>query len=104
MNTARLRRLHRIVGLIVSPFVLLQTLSGLFLGFGIFRRDAPAAGPVFIPQGMGVEQFLIELHFGRSWYSDLYHLMLGAGILWMVVSGWMLYLRLRRARNRRPSP
>jgi hypothetical protein len=35
--------------------------------------------------------------------NDAYHLLLGAGIIWMAVSGWILYLRIRRIMRKQPA-
>ena len=89
-----LNKLHRYVGITMAPFLLVQTLSGLFLDFGLFRRGAQ------VPEPRGPwDLLLVELHFSPGLVSDAYHLLLGAAILWMAVSGWLLYLRIRRARR-----
>ena len=105
MKGPYLNKLHRYVGLAVAPFLVLQTLSGLFLDFGLFRR----AGETGVVTARGGWDFLlVKLHFGPGFVNDAYHLLLGLGTAWMAVSGWLLYLRLRRARKnaaaQRPQP
>ena len=34
-----LNRVHRYVGIVIAPFLVVQTLSGLLLNFGMFRRS-----------------------------------------------------------------
>jgi uncharacterized iron-regulated membrane protein len=97
MKGPYLNKLHRYVGIVVAPFLVIQTLSGLLLDFGLFRRGAPG-GPA--PVRGAWDPLLTRVHFGPGPINDAYHLLLGAGIVWMAVSGWLLYLRLRRARRR----
>jgi len=98
MRIPPLNSLHRHVGIVIAPFLIIQTLSGLFLDFGLFRRNAGTGGAGGAPTPL--DALLVKLHFGPGLLNDAYHLLLGAGIVWMAVSGWLLYLRLRRARKR----
>jgi hypothetical protein len=65
MKNIRINTLHRYVGIVIAPFIVLQTISGLLLGFGLFRRGMTG-------------------HGGEAFQA----------------SGSILYLRLRRARNK----
>jgi uncharacterized iron-regulated membrane protein len=97
MNKLVVNKLHRYVGIACAPFLVLQTLSGLFLDFGLFRRSGESMGGM---ESRGAwDAFLVKVHFGPGWLGDAYHLLLGAGIVWMAVSGWVLYLRVRRAQR-----
>lgn len=98
MKGARLNRLHRSVGLVIAPFLVLQTLSGLVLDFGLFRRGA--GGTPALGQEQRLDLILEKIHFGPGWLGDSYHLLLGAATVWMALSGWLLFLRLRRNRRR----
>ncbi len=98
MKDIRLNTLHRYVGIAIAPFMVIQTLSGLLLDFGLFRRGAGEEGtPV---SRASWDLLLVKVHFGPGWLGDAYHLLLGAGIVWMALSGWILYLRVRRSRRR----
>lgn len=98
MKGARLNRLHRGVGLVIAPFLVLQTLSGLVLDFGLFRRGA--GGTPALGQEEQLDLILEKIHFGPGWLGDSYHLLLGTATVWMALSGWLLFLRLRRNRQR----
>lgn len=101
MKEIRINTLHRYVGIVIAPFLVLQTISGLLLDFGLFRRGLAGPGSEVYGESKGIlDQILVEIHFGPGMLSDAYHLLLGVGILWMAVSGWILYLRIRRARNK----
>jgi uncharacterized iron-regulated membrane protein len=88
MKEILLRKLHRFIGVAVAPFLVIQALSGLLLSFGLFRRGAAGPGP----PGKW-DEFLEIIHFKPGWVADTYHLLLGAGIAWMALSGWLIYLR-----------
>ncbi|HTG81292.1 MAG TPA: hypothetical protein VL949_05085 [Geobacteraceae bacterium] len=90
MKEILLRKLHRSIGIVVAPFFVIQALSGLLLGFGLFRRGE--AGP---PTPGRWDLFLERIHFMPGWLSDSYHLLLGIGIFWIALSGWIIHLRSR---------
>jgi hypothetical protein len=50
---------------------------------------------VLIPPGSW-DDLLVKVHFEAGWAGDAYHLLLGAGIVWMALSGWIIYLQGRR--------
>jgi len=95
----RLNQLHRYVGITIAPFLVIQTLSGLLLDFGPFRRRGIFVGGEESPVWIWFSgQLMSRIHFGPGLLNDIYHILLGAGIVWMGVSGWLLFLRGRRAR------
>ena len=97
MKGPYLNKLHRYAGIVAAPFLVIQALSGLFLDFGLFRRGTPGGAA---PIRGAWDPLLTRVHFGPGFLNDAYHLLLGAAIVWMAVSGWLLYLRLRRARRK----
>jgi uncharacterized iron-regulated membrane protein len=104
MKKIRLNTLHRYVGIVIAPFMVIQTLSGVLLAFGLFRGGSTGEkiGRYLVSRGIW-DQALVNAHFGPGMLDDTYHLILGAGIIWMAVSGWVLYLRGRRARRKQPT-
>ena len=100
MSRFIVNKLHRSVGIVIAPFLVIQALSGLLLDFGMFRRAGAIleGGQSPVPGGYW-NQLLVKVHFAPGLISDIYHLLLGAGICWMAVSGWILFLRLRSARK-----
>ncbi len=97
-----LNRLHRYVGIIIAPCLVVQAFSGFFLEFGPFRRTVSGAGATTAPGWW--DRVWITVHFGPGFINDAYHILLGCGILWMAVSGWLLYLRIRRFRSQSRAP
>jgi uncharacterized iron-regulated membrane protein len=101
MKNFRLNTLHRYIGIAIAPFMVIQTLSGVLLAFGLFRGDSTGEkiGRYLVSHGLW-DQTLVNAHFGPGMLDDTYHLILGAGIIWMAISGWVLYMRGRRARRK----
>jgi uncharacterized iron-regulated membrane protein len=101
MKGIYLNKLHRYVGITLAPFLVIQALSGLFLDFGLFRRGAGGAGErgAFHAEGI-FDTLLVKTHFGPGLGSDIYHLLMGIAVVWMALSGWLLFLRIRRVQMR----
>ena len=100
MKGIYLNKLHRYVGIVIAPFLVIQTITGLLLSFSLIRR----AGSTMPDQGLNMvsgywNEIFAKTHFGPGVIGDAYHLLLGAGIIWMSASGWILYLRGRRLRK-----
>jgi uncharacterized iron-regulated membrane protein len=101
MKPIILNKLHRYVGITLAPFLMLQTLSGLFLDFGLFRGSAPSSAETVTARTRGLfDSLLVKVHFGAGLISDCYHVLVGLAITWMAVTGWMLFLRIRRVQRR----
>jgi len=101
MKGIYLNKLHRNVGICIAPFIVIQTVSGLLLDFGLFRRGSFGPGVEEASHARNVaETLLVKIHFGPGLLNDCYHLLLGLGVLWMAVTGWMLYLRIRKMRKK----
>ena len=103
MKAQLLHKLHRYVGIVIAPYLVIQTVSGLLLGFGFFRRPGAAMNErgVFILPGSW-DDILVKVHFEAGWAGDACHLLLGAGIVWMALSGWVIYLQGRRREKSSP--
>lgn len=94
MKDILLHKLHRYVGIAVAPFLVIQTVSGLLLGFGLFRRpEAFMNERTLLVLPGNWDEFLIKVHFESGRAGDAYHLLLAAGIFWLAVSGWIIHLR-----------
>ncbi|HEY6837820.1 MAG TPA: hypothetical protein VI389_03675 [Geobacteraceae bacterium] len=98
MKGPLLNKLHRYAGIMAAPFMIIQTASGLLLSFGPFRRTLLSPSDSLAPPGP-LDRFLTATHFGPGLINDAYHVLLGASFVWMALSGWLLYLRGRRARR-----
>lgn len=101
MKAIYLNKLHRYVGISIAPFIVIQTFSGLLLDFGLIRRGSFGQGGADASHTRNVvDTLLVKIHFGPGIVSDCYHILLGLGVLWMAVTGWMLYLRIRKLQKK----
>jgi hypothetical protein len=97
-----LRTWHRKMGILFVLFIAIQAISGLALSFeglqGLFKTS-PAISEQTAPAGAG-EAFWVELcdfvHHGAGPIGAVYRIVLGVGIIWMAVTGTMIYIRIRR--------
>jgi uncharacterized iron-regulated membrane protein len=101
MKAIYLNKMHRYVGICIAPFIVIQTFSGLLLDFGFFRRSRSGLDVEVASHARNVaDSLLVRIHFGPGLLNDCYHLLLGLGVLWMAVTGWMLYLRIIKMRKK----
>ncbi|MDP1989769.1 MAG: hypothetical protein Q8K00_02005 [Syntrophales bacterium] len=104
MNEPLLRKYHRYVGITLAPLILLQTLSGLFLSIewliglhseiGRLMSDAP-------PIVQFWDWVAIGVHYGGGMLGAIYHGLLGVGLVWLLVSGLWIYLKIRARLKKR---
>ena len=104
MKEPDLRKLHRIAGVAVAPLLILQVLSGVFISvdwlMGIHRRAGEAIEETFSPLLRLWDMILVEIHYGPGLAGALYHIVLGVASIWVVASGFVIFLRVR-ARQRK---
>ena len=88
MNERKLRSMHRKSGLVLAVFIAAQSFTGVVMSLENLL-DTFWGGIVH------------DLHYRMGMAGSLYRLALGAGIVWMAVSGVMIWARIRaRARGR----
>ena len=99
MKEPDLRKLHRIAGVVVAPLLILQVLSGIFISvdwlMGIHRRAGEAIKENFSPLLRLWDMILVDIHYGPGMGGALYHIVLGIAAIWVVASGFMIFLRIR---------
>lgn len=102
MKEVNLRKWHRRIGIILALFIILQAGSGLVITLGDLissEGHAPTEPAVAATVADEEEPFWDEalqfIHFGAGTAGDLYRIVLGAGILWMAVSGGLIFFRIR---------
>ncbi|MHB9029008.1 MAG: hypothetical protein ACYC9O_09580 [Candidatus Latescibacterota bacterium] len=88
MKEAALRKAHRIVGITISLFVILQVVTGLILSFELLEGPETGSGDV-----------LEFLHFGGMYIGTVYRVALALGLLFLVASGWWIYLKITARTN-----
>jgi hypothetical protein len=103
MRESTLRRVHGRVGVLLALFIVVQSVSGIALGWRLAGRSGVLewfAGPgSFLQKSEGT---LRLIHSGSHGPGLLYNLLLGLGLVWMAVSGTIIYLRSRRRRSGPP--
>ncbi|MDW7711259.1 MAG: hypothetical protein SCH98_12380 [Deferrisomatales bacterium] len=102
MSEIRLRSIHRWLGVVLLPFLFLQTLSGVLLSVGLYRRMRRALveavpGPVEEPVATVYDTLLAAMHYGSGPAGYIYHVALGLGMFLLLGSGgWIWVRRLSR--------
>lgn len=100
MKGIQLNKLHRYVGITLAPFLVIQALSGILLKYGLFGRGVGGEmGRVLSPPGR-FDHLLVKIHFGPGLVNEIYHVLVALAILWMAVTGWLLFMRIRKAQKR----
>jgi hypothetical protein len=102
MKEINLRKWHRRVGIILALFIILQAGSGLLITLGDLipsESHAPTEPGIATAVADEEESFLEEavdfIHHGGDTAGALYRIVLGAGILWMAVSGGLIFFQVR---------
>jgi len=107
MKEYDLRKWHRRVGIVLALFVILQAGSGFLISLGGLvateashaHTDQPAVqSPAHEGQekaGLTWNRTLAFIHHEGGFLWDLYRVLLGAGIVWMTVTGALIFLRMR---------
>lgn len=88
MNEANLRKWHRGIGVIVAVFAAFQVATGI--GLSIENLMHTYWGGI-----------LHDLHEGYGVIGNATRLVLGGALLWMIVSGWLIYWSIRRRQAQR---
>lgn len=104
MKELDLRKLHRMVGAIIAPLLILQALSGTFLSvdwlLGIHRRAGEAIKEN-IPSVVRLwDMTMVAIHYGTGVGGVFYHILLGIVTIWMAVSGFMIFLKIRERQKK----
>lgn len=104
MKEPDLRKLHRLVGVVIAPLLILQALSGIFLSvdwlLGIHRRAGEAIKETIPPLLRLWDMILVDIHYGLGVGGAFYHILLGIGAIWVVVSGFMIFLKVRERQKK----
>lgn len=103
MKEPDLRTLHRIAGVAVAPLLILQVLSGIFISvdwlLGIHSRAGEAIKETY-PRFLKLwDIILVDMHYGPGKAGAFYHIVLGIASVWVVASGFMIFLKIRARRK-----
>ena len=103
MKEKDLRNWHRNLGIILAFFVILQTIIGLFIAVGEINIPHSHAGMSHAFKGAPGDSLqpsvfqtaLSVIHHGGGTIGALYRILLGTGLLWMAISGSLIYFKSR---------
>ena len=91
MKEASMRKYHRVLGLVIFPFMAVQTVTGL-----LFSMQYLAIPPLF---DLSPEVRL--LHYGYAAPGNVYRIVLSVAILVQAVLGVVIYQRIWSRSRRR---
>ena len=98
MKEPDLRKVHRLTGIVIAPFIILQALSGILLSvdwlLGIHRRAGEAIKENLPPLLRLWDMILVDIHYGMGVGGALYHIMLGVAAIGVATSGFMIFLKI----------
>lgn len=104
MKELVLRKLHRIVGVVIAPLLILQALSGIFLSvdwlLGFHRRIGETIKENIPPLIRLWDMILVNIHYGLGVGGAFYHVLLGIGAIWVAASGFMIFLKIRERQKK----
>ncbi|MFC2165030.1 hypothetical protein ACFLT2_08560 [Acidobacteriota bacterium] len=98
MKESTLRKWHRYAGVAITPLVLLQAISGLFLSFEWLTGLHTAAGQLLSEAPSYVkfwDWIAIGIHYGGGHLGALYHAIIGMGLVWIASSGLLIFFKIR---------
>lgn len=99
MKEPDLRKLHRIVGVVIAPLLILQALSGIFLSvdwlLGFHQRIGEMIKENIPPLIRLWDMILVSIHYGLGVGGAFYHVLLGIAAIWVAASGFMIFLKIR---------
>lgn len=103
MKELDLRKWHRNVGIVLAPLLVLQAVSGVFIGvdwlLGYHRRVGEIIREV-PPLVLLWDKIFVEIHYGLGVPGAIEHILLGIGLVWITVSGVVIFLRIRARKKK----
>ncbi|GEM_PF-1209296 len=103
MKELDLRKWHRNVGIVLAPLLVLQAISGIFLSvdwlLGYHQRVGETIREI-PPLVLLWDKILVEIHYGLGVPGAIEHILLGIGLVWVTVSGFIIFLRIRARKKK----
>ena len=88
MKEADIRKWHRTVGMILAIFIMLQVISGIILSIEDLL-------------GTYWSGIIHDIHEGFSSIGNTYRIILGTGLLWMVITGGVIAMKIHQRMKQR---
>ena len=115
MKESDLRKHHRNLGICLALLIFLQAVSGLVITLNDLSVDpahahgdiaAPPADPDTAERHPAADTTLLDylsiIHHGGGTAGMIYRLVVGIGLVWMALSGSMIYFRIQARNRNRP--
>ena len=110
MKESVLRRWHRSLGILFALFIILQTGSGFLISLGELsvphshtHEDTNASSHGNNEGESLWHEGLESIHHGTGTAGSLYRIFIGIGLLWMTVSGSLIFFKIR-IRSKKDQP
>lgn len=114
MKEPTLRKWHRWIGIIIVPFLLLQGGTGFLISLSSMVGSTKSHAHTNKPEksfnqkeaadtegshdldeeGAAGHGVLAFIHHNEGFFWDFYRVLLGLGVIWMVISGSILFFRV----------
>jgi hypothetical protein len=107
MKEVNLRAWHRRIGIVLALFIILQAGSGFFITLGdLIRSKSPDTESAVAATTVDKEEDFWDealefIHFGDDVAGGIYRILLGVGVMWMAVSGSLIFFRIRARSKKR---
>ncbi|MHB8765658.1 MAG: PAS domain-containing protein [Deferrisomatales bacterium] len=106
MQEPTIRKIHRYIGVVAAPLVVVQAVSGLVLGRDVlFRLQGRVHEQVLERHFPALAEFwnylLLGIHYGGGAVGRAYHLALVAALLTLVVTGGLVFIKVEARLRRR---
>ena len=88
MREADLRKWHRTGGVFLALFIFLQIITGIVLSVENLLGEYWGG-------------IIHDIHEGFGNIGGIYRILLGVGLVWMVISGCMIYMNIRKRMKKR---
>jgi hypothetical protein len=110
MKESVLRRWHRNLGILLALFIILQAGTGFLISLGEFsalhsngHEDTHASSHGNNEGESLWHEGLEFIHHGAGTAGSLYRILIGIGLLWMAVSGTIIFFKIR-TRSKKGQP
>jgi len=99
MKEPDIRKWHRRAAIVIAPLLVIQVVSGIFLGvdwlLGIHQRIGETIEKNIPALLRAWDMILLEIHYGLGVGGIFYHILLGIGTLGVTVSGVMIFVKIK---------
>ncbi len=99
MKEPDIRKWHRRMAMVIAPLLLAQAVSGIFLSvdwlLGFHQRIGETIMEKIPPLIRFWDMILVEIHYGLGVGGTFYHILLGFGAIGVIVSGSLIFLKIR---------